>query len=60
QLWARPGIVSIGGMRGGTRFESGSVGGRGYGLTGNVDEVAIFNQALSDSQIQTLAGPSLV
>ena len=55
QLWEHGGKVSLGGMSGGTRFREGLVSGRGQGLTGSIDEVAIFNGALDASQVQSLA-----
>ena len=54
QLWGHN-RASLGGVTDSTRFADGSLGRGGSGLTGAIDEVQIFNDALSASQVQGLA-----
>ncbi|MEL6385489.1 MAG: LamG domain-containing protein [Cyanobacteria bacterium J06626_18] len=55
QLWERPGAIGLGSINGGTKFHDGSEPGNGHGLAGAIDEVKIFNDALTAGQIQSLA-----
>lgn len=55
QLWGRAGDIGIGINRGGTRFHDGATWGTSQGFAGEIDEVAIFNDALSSSQVESLA-----
>ncbi|NER79946.1 MAG: PKD domain-containing protein [Leptolyngbya sp. SIO1D8] len=54
QLWSHGGGIGLGNVYGDTRFHTGSAKGN-YGLTGAIDDVQIFNSALSNSQVQGLA-----
>lgn len=54
QLWKHSDGIGLGNINGGTRFHDGVVSGN-HGLSGAIDEVMIFNDALSNSQIQSLA-----
>ena len=56
QLWEHTGDIGLGSINEGTRFHDGAAS-SGHGLTGAIDQVEIFNNALSDNQIQTLAEP---
>ena len=56
QLWEHTGNIGLGSINEGTRFHDGAAS-SGHGLTGAIDQVEIFNNALSDNQIQTLAEP---
>ena len=47
--------ISLGNTSGSTLFESGSGTHKSSGLAGAIDEVKIFNEALSDSQIKGLS-----
>jgi hypothetical protein len=58
QLWGRGDGTGIGGVTGATRFKDGKT--KGGSLAGLVDEVSIFNDALSVDQIETLANPNLL
>ena len=49
------GRLSLGNTSGSTRFEDGFGTSGSNGLSGAIDEVKIFNSALSDSQVQALA-----
>lgn len=53
QLWRHSGNISLGSLNQATRFHDG-IGKSGHGLSGAIDEVMIFNDALSSSQIQEL------
>jgi len=55
QLWNHPGGIGLGAINGGTKFHDGlKVSGRN-GLAGALDDVAIYNDALSAEQIEVLA-----
>ncbi len=58
QLWKRSDGIGIGGTIGSTLFHDGQR--KGGGLTGLVDEVSIFNEALSADQVATIANPSFL
>ena len=47
--------LGIGNVNGTTRYQDGTNGFRGQGLDGSVDEVQIYNNALSAGQVQQLA-----
>ncbi len=53
QLWSHSGDIGLGSINGGTRFHDGMTSGRGSGFAGAIDEVMIFNDALSSSEIQS-------
>ncbi|NJK37283.1 MAG: LamG domain-containing protein [Oscillatoriales cyanobacterium SM2_3_0] len=55
QLWSHAGGIGIGGINGSTTFHDGTVSESGSGLVGEIDEVNLFNSALSTEQIQLLA-----
>ncbi len=57
QLLGHDGAVTLGNIAGTTRFHDG-VGSGFQGLVGALDEVQIFNQALSGDQVKTLASAS--
>lgn len=50
------GSLSLGNVNGNTRFADGVGTTQNTGLTGGVDELEVFNQALSAGQVQKLAG----
>ena len=54
QLWGHN-PASLGSVTDSTRFADGSIGRAGYGFDGAIDEVKIFNDALTGSQVQGLA-----
>ena len=54
QLWQHSGGIGIGSINGSTRFHDGTAA-AGYGFAGDIDEVMIFNDALSGSQVESLA-----
>ena len=54
QLWDHAASIGLGSTNSGTLFHDGLTG-SGHGLTVALDEMMIFNAALSDSQIQGLA-----
>ena len=54
QLWGHN-RASLGSVTDATRFADGSIGREGYGFAGAIDEVKIFNDALSGNQVQGLA-----
>ena len=54
QMWFRPDNIGIGNTSGSTRFADGTTGTR-KGLIGGIDEVQIYNDALSGNQVQQLA-----
>ncbi len=53
QLWSHSGGIGIGSINGGTRFHDGITPGSGSGFAGAVDEVMVFNDALSSSELKT-------
>ncbi|MGB3294943.1 MAG: LamG-like jellyroll fold domain-containing protein [Phormidesmis sp.] len=55
QLWEHSNGIGIGNVSGGTKFHDGIGTNRGHGLVGAIDELAIFNSALSDGQLQQLS-----
>ena len=57
QLWEHIGGVGLGSINGGTKFHDGRKPWSGNGLAGALDNVEIYNSALSAEQVQTLAGP---
>ncbi|MEO1385990.1 MAG: G8 domain-containing protein [Cyanobacteria bacterium J06634_6] len=59
QLWGHPGGIGLGSINRQTRFKDGQVAKSGHGLIGAIDEVKIFNDALTSIDIQTLAAPFL-
>ena len=52
QLWDHSGGIGIGGVSGGTRFHDGITPSSGSGFEGAVDELRIFNNALSSSEVK--------
>ncbi|MEO1400227.1 MAG: LamG domain-containing protein, partial [Cyanobacteria bacterium J06635_1] len=55
QLWGHSGDIGIGSVNGGTKFHDGTEPSKGHGLTGAVDGVQIYNDALTSNQVQELA-----
>ncbi len=56
QVWRRTGGVAFGGLNSGTKLHTGNVNGSGVlGFSGTIDEARIYNRALSDTEISTLA-----
>lgn len=56
QLWSHGGGIGLGGINGGTRFHSGIVNEIGInGFTGDIANLEIYNQALSQESIANLA-----
>ena len=54
QLWSHGGNIGIGSVNDGTRFHDGITPKSGSGFAGIIDEVMIFNDALSGSEVQSL------
>lgn len=54
QLWQHSGGIGLGSINGGTRFHDGLMSQRGSSFDGAVDDVMIFNDALSSSEIGAL------
>jgi len=54
QLWSHCGGIGIGNINGGTRFHDGLAPNSGSGFAGAVDDVMIFNDALTSSEIGAL------
>ncbi|MDB9525724.1 G8 domain-containing protein [Oscillatoria sp. CS-180] len=54
QLWQHTGGIGLGSINNTTRFHDG-VAKSGHGFDGAIDEVMIFNEALTSSQVETLA-----
>ena len=52
QLWDHAGGIGIGSINGGTRFHDGMTPNSGSGFAGVVDEVRVFNDALSSSEVK--------
>ncbi len=52
QLWEHSGGIGIGSINGGTRFHDGITPGSGSGFAGAVDEVMVFNDALSSGEVK--------
>lgn len=52
QLWGHSGGIGLGSINGSTRFHDGTTAKRGSGLIGAIDEVRIFNSALTGEQVQ--------
>lgn len=55
QLWGHSGNIGLGSVNGGTKFHDGTEPLKGHRLTGAIDEVKIFNDALNTAQVQDLA-----
>lgn len=55
QLWDHSGGIGIGALNRGTKFHDGSKAWQGHGLSGSVDEVQIFNNALDPFEVQSLS-----
>ncbi|MEL7143799.1 MAG: LamG-like jellyroll fold domain-containing protein [Cyanobacteria bacterium J06643_4] len=55
KLWSHRDGIGIGNVSGTTRFQDGTIGRRGQGLVGSVDEFQVYKSALSDSQVQQLS-----
>ena len=53
QLWGHSGGIGIGGIHGGTRFHDGGKSFDGSGFVGAIDDVMLFNKALSGSEINS-------
>lgn len=51
QLWSHSGGIGMGSINGGTRFHDGITANSGSSFTGSIDEVMIFNHALSSNEI---------
>ncbi|MEO0987077.1 MAG: PA14 domain-containing protein [Cyanobacteria bacterium J06639_14] len=56
QLWEHGAKIGLGSIHDRTRFHDG-LADRGHGLDGAIDQVMIYNNALSNDQIQTLSEP---
>ena len=54
QLWSHKGGTGLGSINGGTRFHDGLTPNSGSGFAGAIDEVMIFNDALSSQTIGSL------
>ncbi len=54
QLWNHGGGIGLGSINGSTLFHDGSTNNSGSGFAGAIDEVMIFNDALSDNEIGSL------
>ena len=52
QLWDHSGGIGIGNINGGTRFHDGMTPDSGSGFAGIIDEVRVFNDALSSSEVK--------
>lgn len=52
QLWDHSGGIGIGSINGGTRFHDGITPDSGSGFAGAVDEVMVFNDALSSREVK--------
>ncbi|PZO55857.1 MAG: hypothetical protein DCF15_09790 [Phormidesmis priestleyi] len=52
QLWDHAGGIGLGSINGGTRFHDGITPNSGSGFAGVVDEVMVFNDALSSSEVK--------
>ncbi|MEL7208095.1 MAG: LamG-like jellyroll fold domain-containing protein, partial [Actinomycetota bacterium] len=52
-LNAHSGDIGIGAMRNATRFHDGNAGGDGFHYAGVLDEVALYNAALTPAQVAT-------
>lgn len=55
QLWSHSGPISLGSIVGGTKFHDGTEPMKRNSFVGAMDEVKIFNSALSSEQVQQLA-----
>lgn len=55
QLWSHRGGIGLGNINGGAKFHDGTRAAGNQGLAGALDNVAIFNDALSASQVKALA-----
>ena len=55
QLWSHGGGIGFGSINRGSKFHDGQPIGGANGLAGALDNVSIFNNALSAQQVQTLA-----
>ena len=53
QLWEHSGGIGIGSVNRGTRFHDGITPSSGSGFAGSVDEVRVFNDALSSSEVSS-------
>ena len=53
QLWGHSGGIGIGGIHGSTRFHDGVTPRSGSGFAGAIDEVMIFNDALTSGEINS-------
>ncbi len=51
QLWSHSGGIGLGSINGGTRFHDGLTPNSGSGFAGAIDEVTIYNDALSSQEI---------
>ncbi|MEO1445398.1 MAG: LamG-like jellyroll fold domain-containing protein, partial [Cyanobacteria bacterium J06635_11] len=54
QLWRHTGGIGLGSINKSTRFHN-QTAGSGHSFTGAIDDVMIFNDALSDSQVASLS-----
>ncbi|MCK4319136.1 right-handed parallel beta-helix repeat-containing protein, partial [Candidatus Micrarchaeota archaeon] len=59
QLWSHSGDISIG-RNGDTKFHDGDDGSLGEYFNGTIDEVIIYNDALTDTQIENIYNSTLV
>ncbi|MBI3307736.1 MAG: discoidin domain-containing protein, partial [Candidatus Omnitrophica bacterium] len=55
QLWEHPGDIGIGAMNEATKFHDELPAGTGHYFKGMIDEVLIYNRALTTAEIQTFA-----
>ncbi|MDJ0575747.1 MAG: LamG domain-containing protein [Xenococcaceae cyanobacterium MO_234.B1] len=54
QLWSHSGAIALGNVKGGTKFHSGSSSDLTHGLEGNLDQVQIYNRALSNTEVNRI------
>ena len=60
QLWSRGDKLGLGNTGGSTRFADGTFGRQQEGLPGGLDQLQIFNDALSASQVRQLSNSPLL
>ena len=54
QLWSHGGAIALGNVWGGSAFHNGSSSDLNHGLQGNLDEMQIYNRALTDTEIEDI------
>jgi VCBS repeat-containing protein len=55
QLWSHSGNISLGGSGGASRYDGGGQSGAANNFSGKIDDVRIYNKALDQATVQTLA-----